>query len=636
MENEDSEAYLIHQSLPISNASVRERDQSERTGYRVRCLKCGQEGITTETVICPNPTCRINLAAILRDVLQNGHTLHNGRYRIEYPLGKGGFGVTYRAQLTTTNGLVAVKEFFPDRIAPRDPATGALSVSLSDMPTYQRGLDIFRREAQILETVDHRNIVRIRDFFDENNTSYLVMEYLNGPSVKAELRAGRLTEGMVRAIMDAVVSALAAVHEKEIYHLDIKPGNIILEPERGAVLIDFGAARRGTAVNEFSSLPQTQAYAPLELSRPQRGGANVYGPETDIFQLGVTLYELLTGKLPPPADVRADGYTWDPDGTREPWHTLVQQATQVDRNLRPKDVRTWWSQMGSVDLDTDITRLPDAYVAPRPRTGDSASNPSHPSGGSSADKGFPATPRDSTSGQVSQDSGIGDSFSVYPTPTTRKKLPVAVWAVMGIGLVAVVSLVTVASGGNRQSSGKAAPPTPGSVQGTVPVATPTVEPTLTPVPTPTAEEIATATSELKTALEGMTAEKPDWPTLISQAQEAIQQGADVKTKNSQGMTALHLAGRNSPELATLCVKRGANVNASEVNGLTPLHMAALGAAAPVAEILLAAGANPNVKDSRGSRTPLQWAEWAKNEVILRKEANPARFDAVIQVLKTTH
>lgn len=612
----------------------------------MRCLKCGQEGITTETIICPNPYCRINLAALLRDVLQSGHTLHNGKYRIEYPLGKGGFGVTYRAQLTATNGLVAIKEFFPDRIAPRDPVTGSLSVSVSDMPTYQRGLDIFRREAQILENMDHRNIVRIRDFFDENNTSYLVMEYLQGPSVKGELRAGRLTESMVRSIMDAIVSALAAIHEKGIYHLDIKPGNIILEPERGAVLIDFGAARRGTAVNEFSSLPQTQAYAPLELSRPQRGSADVYGPETDIFQLGMTLYEALTGKLPPPADVRADGYTWDPEGIREPWLTLVQQAIQVDRNLRPRDIRAWWSQLNSLDLDTEMSRPAYIPANTNPPTGDSRSRsssssgngPSTPSGdlsSSSVSKSTsPPQPLSADSLSDASPSGriTGDRNQPYFPTETRKGLPTMAWAAIGMGLVAIVAVVSFVSGGALRPEEQAVVPTPRPYEATTPTAPPTPEPTPTPVPIPTTQERAEASRKLKAVLDGMVLENPDFPTLIAQAKEAIEEGADVGTKNNLGMTALHLAGRDNLELTALCLDKGADVNAKDNNGLTPLHMAALGASAEVAKKLLAAGADPKIKDGEGSRTPLELVQWAKKEVLARKEKNADRFDAVIHVL----
>lgn|GEM_PF-1417074 len=660
----------------------------------MRCIKCGWENLPSETTLCPNMSCRANIAAILRDVLPAGHLLHQGKYNIQYALGKGGFGVTYCARLTATDGIVAIKEYFPDRIAPRDPSSGRLSVSLPDMPLYQRGLDIFRREATNLENITHPNVVRIRDFFEENNTAYLVMEYLNGQSLRAKMQNRPLTEEEICPIMESVVSALGAIHERHIYHLDIKPANIILEPGRGAVLIDFGASRQGTAFHEYSSIPQTTGYAPLELMRPERGREDAYGAETDIFELGVTLYELLTGRIPPPADVRAAQYAWSPDEVAEPWRTLITEATQVEREKRPQNVRVWWeratssrgeegvvvpvAKADSVELSSTprlpqekitvppaevVTVLPDAVLSATGTEGGiesqesaSAVAPVMPLSSETILPPLPEVPAAPLSRSVIPVADATESVSSLPSPDTAH--PAVAWhnlleslqvylrtyrgvhtlsppaiAALGVCLLAVLGIVGLLFGGEKQSVAKSSTETAtetvsssssdeGSVQASLGASTAVLSsPSPLPLdsgtgvtsPPPTESQRQKLSLHLRSLLQKLVTVKPleteRYSRILSQSAALVERGADVTTTNAAGGTLLHYACWNDNiALASRCVERGALIDAMDDDGITPLHTAAAAGAPHVLQFLLDSGANPRAVEFKTGKTALQWVE----------------------------
>lgn len=237
-------------------------------------------------------------------VLSPGACLANGEYRVEQPLGQGGFGITYQGRDTRLNRAVAVKEFFPEGCWRK--GSTVVSAGRWNSDTYSTAKQKFLLEGQTLGQFNHPGIVRVFYYFEENNTAYMVMEYLQGKTL-AELlqrRQGKLTEKQALEHIAKVGEALKILHQAQFLHRDIKPDNIMLADDGRVVLIDFGAARDFTSnsTTRYTTM-LTPGYAPLE----QYGRALKYGAFTDIYALGSTLYHLLTGETPVSAIERAAG-----------------------------------------------------------------------------------------------------------------------------------------------------------------------------------------------------------------------------------------------------------------------------------------------------------------------------------------
>ncbi|NJM72667.1 MAG: protein kinase [Scytonema sp. RU_4_4] len=307
----------------------------------MRCLNCRLDGISQSTEICPR--CGVHLPTLLRDVLTPETLLRGGDYRLDYALGRGGFGITYRAAHTSLEKLVAIKEFYPQEQAHREGKTGRLTVPTSQEESYQRGLQRFETEGRILAKLNHLNVVQVIDLFKERGTAYLVMELLSGNTLKDELdsQPGKnLPVERVKTVMTALVDALTVVHQQGIYHLDLKPDNVMVTPEGRIVLVDFGASRQNLGTksgSRQSSRAFTETYAAPELI----AGAKV-GAESDLFELGMMLHEMLTGKLPPSALNRVFNDNWIPQNLDEPWQGMITAALQIKPENRPKSVQGWW------------------------------------------------------------------------------------------------------------------------------------------------------------------------------------------------------------------------------------------------------------------------------------------------------
>ncbi|MEO1006665.1 MAG: serine/threonine-protein kinase [Cyanobacteria bacterium J06638_38] len=237
-------------------------------------------------------------------VLSPGSCLASGEYQIDRPLGQGGFGITYQGRDTRLNRAVAVKEFFPEGCW-REGST-VISAGRWNSDTYSNAKQKFLLEGQTLGQFNHPGIVQVFYYFEENNTAYMVMEYLRGKTL-AELlkqRRGKLSEAKAIEYIEQAGVALEILHQAQFLHRDIKPDNIMLADDGRVVLIDFGAARDFTsnATTRYTTM-LTPGYAPLE----QYGRALKYGAFTDIYALGSTLYHLLIGKAPVSAIERAAG-----------------------------------------------------------------------------------------------------------------------------------------------------------------------------------------------------------------------------------------------------------------------------------------------------------------------------------------
>ncbi|MBE9046839.1 serine/threonine protein kinase [Pleurocapsales cyanobacterium LEGE 10410] len=297
----------------------------------------------------------MGISARVNGVLSAGACLASGEYRIEQPLGQGGFGITYQGIDTRLNRAVAVKEFFPEGCW-REGLT-VVSAGRWNSDTYSNAKQKFLLEGQTLGQFNHPGIVKVFYYFEENNTAYMVMEYLRGKTL-AELlkqRRGRLAEAHAIAYVVKVAKALEILHQSQFLHRDIKPDNIMLAEDGRVVLIDFGAARDFTSNSTVRYTTMlTPGYAPLE----QYGRALRYGAFTDIYALGSTLYHLLTGEAPISAIERAAGVELKTVRELAPWVSphvsqAIAKAMMMDVNQRLQSVREFLDL-----LYLDISKLP--------------------------------------------------------------------------------------------------------------------------------------------------------------------------------------------------------------------------------------------------------------------------------------
>ena len=228
--------------------------------------------------------------------------LDGGKYIIGGVLGKGGFGITYLGWHTKLKSRVAIKEFFPSDIAVRGTRQNKKAVSgLTDQ--YETFLKKFENEAVILEKFNSlRNIVHVKDLIRENNTAYIIMEYVEGDSLKELLvrSGGTLPWDRLIPMLDPMLTALQKIHQEKIIHRDISPDNILIHSDGEPVLIDFGTARIGQKTGGTVAVGK-DGYAPIE----QMEGADSQDPRTDIYALGATYYKALTGKTPDSSRARA-------------------------------------------------------------------------------------------------------------------------------------------------------------------------------------------------------------------------------------------------------------------------------------------------------------------------------------------
>ena len=240
------------------------------------------------------------------NALRSNSTLQGGKYRIIKKLGQGGFGITYLAENTMLEGKVAIKEFFFKEYCERNELTCHVTVPTSNnRDTVQRFKQKFIKEAKTIFRLNHPNIVRILDVFEENDTAYYVMEYIEGESLSDMVtRRGAIPFAEAIGYVKAAAEALMYIHSKKINHLDIKPGNLMKRNEDGEiVLIDFGVAKQydldtsqGTTTTPVGI---SCGYSPTEQYR--KNGVQTFSPQSDVYSLAATLFKLLTGNTPPEA-----------------------------------------------------------------------------------------------------------------------------------------------------------------------------------------------------------------------------------------------------------------------------------------------------------------------------------------------
>lgn len=232
-------------------------------------------------------------------------TILNGKYLIGRVLGSGGFGVTYLAWDMNLFVKLAIKEYFPTEMASRSLNNPVISVySGPKKENFDHGLEKFLDEARILAKFhSHPGIISIRDFFRENGTAYIVMEFVEGITLKqfVEGKGGKLPYLDTLNLIMPVLSSLKEVHDAGMLHRDISPDNIYISSEGKVKLLDFGAARFALSdISKSLSVILKPGYAPYE----QYSSKGNQGPWTDIYALAATFYRLITGQMPPDAPDR--------------------------------------------------------------------------------------------------------------------------------------------------------------------------------------------------------------------------------------------------------------------------------------------------------------------------------------------
>lgn len=286
--------------------------------------------------------------------LSENTLLQGGKYKIVRFISAGGFGCTYEAEHVMLHKRVAIKEFFVKDFCNRDETTSQISVGITSKTALVDKLKKkFIEEAQSLCSLDHPNIVHVFDVFEDNGTAYYVMDYIDGPSLNELVKKdGPMSEQKALGYIRQVADALKYVHSRNRLHLDIKPGNIMVDEKDRAILIDFGASKQydeEAGENTSTLLGKTPGYAPLE----QMGNDVVkFLPSTDIYALGATLYKLLTGVTPPSASLLASGETLEemPSSISAGTRNAIIQSMQTNKMKRPQSVDEFSNMLTSRDM----------------------------------------------------------------------------------------------------------------------------------------------------------------------------------------------------------------------------------------------------------------------------------------------
>lgn len=279
-------------------------------------------------------------------MLQVGTILH-GTYKIESYLASGGFGNTYLAKNIEFDETYAIKEFFVKGVCQRDGNSTTISVSNAENTnSFEQQREKFKKEARRLRSLSNPHIVKVYDLFEENGTAYYVMDYVDGENLSARLKRTNvpLAESEVRNYLNQILDGLEAIHKEGMLHLDIKPANIMVDSHYVVKLIDFGASKQQSTVGGATAstgISYTNGYAPSE---QMAQSYDKFGPWTDFYALGATLFKLLTNQDPPSVTDISEDETEDKHlalpmpNVSEEMKKLVVWMMQVNRLKRPKNV----------------------------------------------------------------------------------------------------------------------------------------------------------------------------------------------------------------------------------------------------------------------------------------------------------
>lgn len=294
----------------------------------------------------------------------------NNRYLIQGVLGEGGFGITYVGMDEVLCQKVAVKEFFPRGAITRNnqQTNEVVSVYGTKAANFHQGEEKFLQEARTLAQFNNvAGVVRVQDFFRENGTAYIVMEYLEGITLKQYLQTyGPISVEEMQNIFAPILEALDKIHQNGVIHRDISPDNIMCLPEGEAKLMDFGAARDYTDYSEEGlSVILKMGFAPIE----QYDSHGKQGPWTDIYALGATMYQCLTGRKPDDATKRSlEDTLVSPSmlGVRiaPPVEYAIMRALQIRPADRYRNLGEFCEDLYSVVSDNTVSVNMNTFTQP--------------------------------------------------------------------------------------------------------------------------------------------------------------------------------------------------------------------------------------------------------------------------------
>ena len=291
-------------------------------------------------------------------------TILAGKYLVGRVLGQGGFGITYVGWDIALERKVAIKEYYPSGQVSRNPGSRGLTwyTSVQSQQAKQNGTQMFLKEARKMSKVDDiPNVVRVRDLFQENETAYIVMDFVEGETLKARLeKTGPLPWEQAKGIFLPAIQAMEQVHQAGLVHRDISPDNLMLTPDGKVKILDLGAAKDLSVNNGASSMQVAKGgFSPFE-QYTQRGSS---GPWTDVYAMAATVYYTLTGKLPPVATDRVveDTISWEEPGLK----ALSAQALEALQKAMVISAKTRMQSMEELEKGLYSTAVkPEPAPAP--------------------------------------------------------------------------------------------------------------------------------------------------------------------------------------------------------------------------------------------------------------------------------
>jgi len=427
-------------------------------------------------------------------------------FEITRVIGQGGFGVVYEAWDHTLERVVAIKEYLPTSLSTRQQDGTVVPLSERHRETFDLGMRSFINEARLLAQFDHPSLLKVYRFWQEKGTTYMVMPFYKGDTLREALVAipAGVDEAWLIRIMDGVTQALAVMHHAHCYHRDIAPDNIILLEGSGRpVVLDFGAARRViTDKTQAITVILKPGYAPIEQYAEMPDMSQ--GAWTDVYALAAVMHVAVCGRAPPPSVARLLSDSYVPlagnDILRQRYSLRLLQAIDAGLGVRPEQRPQSMAELRAA-LDLDVGHS----IAPTPRTQPPSGARSSNAGNNNADaatviaSGSTGNKNKTGSGKASPPAPVSES-SKNNNGTGKSKTVIALASVAVAAVVAgggwwwlqgrtpagdvSSNSSSGGSGSGKQSTTSTPPPTPDVKVAEAPPAPPPAPPAPPPPPAP--------------------------------------------------------------------------------------------------------------------------------------------------------